>query len=68
MVLAPSVATLERREAQRAKTGYLHFSPGVMDDVLRRETAPVGYWLDSSAQTPAETVEDILDHLESARF
>ena len=45
----------------------LHFSPGVLDEVLRRETAQIGYWLDSSAQTPDETVDDILANLERAR-
>ena len=66
-MLSPTVSALEWRERQRAKTGYLHFSPGVLDEVLRRETAQIGYWLDSSAQTPDETVDDILANLERAR-
>lgn len=66
VVLSPSVSALEWREEQRAKDGYVHFSPGVLDEVLRRETAQIGYWLDSSAQTPAETVDDILAHLDRA--
>ena len=67
VVLSPTVSALEWRERQRAKEGYLHFSPGVLDEVLRRETAQIGYWLDSSAQTPDETVDDILVNLERAR-
>jgi chloramphenicol 3-O-phosphotransferase len=67
VVLSPSVSALEWRERQRDKTGYHHFSPGVLDEVLRRETAQIGYWLDSSTQTPGETVDDILTHLERAR-
>lgn len=67
VVLSPSVSSLEWRERHRAKEGYTHFSPSALDDVLRRESAPIGYWLDSSAQTPEETVDDILDNLERAR-
>lgn len=67
VVLSPSVSVLEWREEQRAKTGYVHFSPGAMDRALRAETDRIGYWLDSSAQTPEETVDDILAHLEQAR-
>ena len=67
VVLSPTVSALEWRERQRAKEGYTHFSPGVLDEVLRRETAQIGYWLDSSAQTPDETVDDILANLERAR-
>ncbi len=67
VVLSPSVSALEWRERQRDKTGYRHFSPGALDEVLRRETAQIGYWLDSSAQSPDETVDDILTHLDLAR-
>ena len=42
VVLSPTVSALEWRERQRAKDGYLHFSPGVLDEVLRRETAQIG--------------------------
>lgn len=66
VVLSPSVSALEWREEQRAKEGYVHFSPGALDEVLRRETAQIGYWLDSSAQTPEETVTDILANLDRA--
>jgi chloramphenicol 3-O-phosphotransferase len=66
IVLSPSVSALEWREEQRAKAGYVHFSAGALDEVLRRETAQIGYWLDSSAQTPEETVADILAHLDRA--
>jgi len=66
VVLSPNVSALEWREEQRTKAGYLHFSPGTLDEVLRRETARIGYWLDSSTQTPEETVDDILDHLDRA--
>lgn len=67
VVLSPSVSALEWREQQRAKAGYVYFSPGAMDHALRSETARIGYWLDSSTQTPEETVADILTNLERAR-
>ncbi|WP_392507369.1 AAA family ATPase [Naumannella halotolerans] len=67
VVLSPSVSALEWREEQRQKAGYVHFSPGALDNQLRQQTARIGYWLDSSAQTPEETVEDILTNLEKAR-
>ena len=66
VVLSPSVSALEWREEQRSKAGYVHLSPEVLDDVLRRETVQIGYWLDSSTQTPDETVEDILANLQRA--
>ncbi|HET6758256.1 MAG TPA: phosphotransferase, partial [Propionibacteriaceae bacterium] len=66
VVLSPSVSALEWREEQRSKAGYVHLSPEALDDVLRREMAQIGYWLDSSSQTPDETVEDILANLQRA--
>jgi chloramphenicol 3-O-phosphotransferase len=66
IVLSPAVSVLEWREEQRIKAGYVHFSAGALDDVLRRESAQIGYWLDSSAQTAEETVDDILANLEKA--
>ena len=67
IVLSPSVTALEWREEQRVKAGYVHFSAGALDSVLRSETARIGYWLDSSAQTPEETVADILQNLNEAK-
>lgn len=67
VVLSPSVSVLEWREQQRKKAASMHVSVGAMDTVLRTETERIGYWLDSSAQSPDETVDDILAHLEQAR-
>lgn len=68
VVLSPSVSVLEWREQQhRKKEGYVHFSAQSMDAALRKKSARIGYWLDSSSQTPAETVENILNNLERAR-
>ncbi|HEY5822152.1 MAG TPA: AAA family ATPase [Propionibacteriaceae bacterium] len=66
IVLSPSVSALEWREEQRIKAGSVHFSAGAIDEVLRQETAQIGYWLDSSAQTPEETVANILANLDKA--
>jgi cytidylate kinase len=65
VVLSPRVSTLEWREEQRLRA-VIHLSAGALDEVLRRETAQIGYWLDSSAQTTEETVEDILANLQRA--
>ncbi|WP_432560043.1 AAA family ATPase [Granulicoccus sp. GXG6511] len=68
VVLSPSVSVLEWREQKhRRKEGYVHFSAQVMDAALRKESARIGYWLDSSSQTPEETVADILSNLDRAR-
>jgi chloramphenicol 3-O-phosphotransferase len=66
VVLSPRVSALEWREEQRMKTGYVHFSPDALDAVLQNETTQIGYWLDSSSQTPDETVQDILANLQRA--
>lgn len=66
VVLSPSVTALQWREEQRAKAGNVHFSPAAMDEILKHETRRIGYWLDSSTQTPDETVDDILANLDRA--
>ncbi|MBO0812948.1 MAG: AAA family ATPase [Microlunatus sp.] len=66
VVLSPSLTALQWREEQRAKAGYVHFSAAAIDEVLKNETSRIGYWLDSSAQTPDQTVDDILAHLDRA--
>lgn len=67
VVLSPTVSALTERERQRTKDAYTHFTPVALDAALRQETSRIGYWLDSSAQSPEETVDDILAHLEQAR-
>ena len=60
VVLAPSAEAVRARERGRAKVGYHAFTPDELDASLRSETPPIGLWLDTSAQTPAETVDEIL--------
>ncbi len=66
VVLSTSVTALEWQEEQRTKAGYVHLSAGALDEVLRRETSQIGYWLDCSSQTTDETVADILANLDKA--
>ncbi|MGN9788088.1 AAA family ATPase [Nonomuraea sp. ZG12] len=66
VVLAPDAATVERRERERAKTGYGAWTVAQLDTALRRDTPRIGLWLDTSAQTPAETVEEILARADEA--
>jgi hypothetical protein len=66
VVLSPAVSALEWREEMRKKAAHLRLSAGALDEVLRRETAQIGYWLDCSTQTTEETVEDILANLQRA--
>jgi cytidylate kinase len=65
VVLSPRVSALEWREEQRLRA-VVHLSAGALDEVLRRETAQIGYWLDCSTQTTEETVDDILTNLQRA--
>ncbi|MER6949522.1 AAA family ATPase [Nonomuraea sp. NPDC000554] len=60
VVLAPDAATVEQRERQRPKSGYGDWTVAQLDEVLRRDTPRIGLWLDTSGQTPEETVDEIL--------
>jgi chloramphenicol 3-O-phosphotransferase len=61
VVLTPSVDVIELREAARAKSGYHGFTPHELDAALRADTPRLGLWIDSSSQTAAQTVDEILD-------
>lgn len=66
VVLAPSPQVVrEREEARRLARGKVAYKPGDQDPValdaaLRRETPRNGLWLDTSAQTLQETVDELL--------
>lgn len=66
VVLAPSVETLAAREAARPKTGYRDITPADLDRALRSDTPHRGLWVDSSAMTVDETVDEILRRVEEA--
>lgn len=62
VVLAPRPEAVAAREAGRAKTAYHDggWSVRALDEELRRRTPRIGMWLDTSAQTAAETADEIL--------
>lgn len=69
VVLAPDAGTVAAREADRAKTGYDGgaWTVPALDEALRTSTPRIGLWLDTSALTPAQTVDAILAGRERAR-
>ncbi|GAB2676375.1 hypothetical protein GCM10027271_41640 [Saccharopolyspora gloriosae] len=60
VVLAPQAAAIADREGERDKAAYDEWTVRALDAVLREDTPRLGLWLDTSEQTPEETVEDIL--------
>jgi hypothetical protein len=62
VVLTPGVDVVAERERTRGKTAYEPDGPTIedLDTYIRAETPRVGLWLDSSEQTPDETVNEIL--------
>ncbi|MGM1062373.1 AAA family ATPase [Saccharothrix sp. Mg75] len=61
VVLAPRVEAVAAREAGRAKNTYDEWTVDLLDRGLRNDTPRLGLWLDTSDQTPEETVDEILD-------
>jgi hypothetical protein len=61
VVLVPRLDVVAGRERGRPKTGYRDglATMSQMDAGLRGDTARLGLWLDSSDQTPNETVDEI---------
>jgi cytidylate kinase len=66
VVLAPSPEMVAARDSQRSKTGYGSWTVESFDRHLRDDTPRIGLWLDTSAQTPEQTVAAILDNLPKA--
>jgi chloramphenicol 3-O-phosphotransferase len=60
VVLVPSIETLVARETSREASGYGRWSIGQLYEAFMADTPRIGLWLDSSGQTPDETVEAIL--------
>jgi predicted kinase len=58
VVLAPGPAAVAERDAGRDK--HVAKTWEFLDEIMRRELAGAGIWIDSSAQTVAETVAEIL--------
>ncbi len=66
IVLTPDLSTVADRERERAKTGYRGVTPEHLDSVHRSTTPKLGFWLDSTALTVAETVDLALGELDGA--
>jgi AAA domain len=60
VVLLPSVETVAAREAARETNGYTHWSVEELHGGFVEATPRIGLWLDTSAQTPERTVDEIL--------
>lgn len=61
VVLAPRPEAAAAREAARGKDAYNRWTMDLLDKGLRTETPHLGLWLDTSDQTPDETVNEILE-------
>ncbi|MFG1738351.1 AAA family ATPase [Micromonospora chalcea] len=60
VVLAPRAEVVAARERDRPKTGYGTWPVADLDAGFRADTPQIGLWLDTSDQTPEETVTEIL--------
>ena len=62
VVLAPQPEVVARREAARTKVAYRDDAATItaLDAALRQETPRIGLWIDTSTQSPDETVDEII--------
>ncbi len=60
VVLMPSLEVVGARDAAREASGYGEWSVTQLYELFDTETPRVGIWLDTSGQTPEQTVERIL--------
>src|SRR5690606_40220387 len=62
IVLTPSIASLEKRDRQRNKTGYSEaFAPDILAVALMNETPRIGTWIDTTDMRVNDVVDRILD-------
>ena len=71
VVLRPSLAVVaERDRARQTATGKIAYRPGEFSieqlDSFLDETPRIGLWLDTSSQSPAQTVAEIMDRQSEA--
>jgi chloramphenicol 3-O-phosphotransferase len=59
VVLLPDERTITRREADRSTVGYERWTVANLHRIFAKETERLGLWLDTSADTPEETVREI---------
>lgn len=62
IVLCPKVEIVKEREKMRGKVGYTGFTVEALYAEFIKETPKIGFWLDTSKQSPEQSVEDILLH------
>jgi adenylate kinase family enzyme len=67
VLLTPELDVVRHRDATRA-VRHVFDKWGYLDEVMRRDTPKVGLWLDSSAQTAEETVDEILRRAKEAEI
>lgn len=68
VVLAPRTDVVAERDRRRVKTGYdEHWSAESLSAYLWNDTPRIGLWLDTSNQTPEQTVAELLARLPDAR-
>ncbi|SCG51211.1 AAA family ATPase [Micromonospora inositola] len=60
VVLAPRPEVVAARERERPKKGYGDWPVADLDAGFRADTPRIGLWLDTSEQSPEETVAQIL--------
>ncbi len=63
VVLAPTTQVVQHRDANRGKPPLSARWAEYLDGELRKTMSGVGTWIDSSHQTPGETVNAILTRL-----
>lgn len=63
VVLCPTVEVVKEREKSRGKVGYTGFTVEQLYSDFIQKTPKIGYWLDTSEQSPEQSVDDILLHL-----
>ncbi|WNZ06180.1 AAA family ATPase [Streptomyces sp. 11x1] len=60
IALTPHPDAIAARDTARSKTAYDAWTIGPLDHALRQETPRRGLWIDTSEQTPTQTVDEIL--------
>jgi chloramphenicol 3-O-phosphotransferase len=66
IILAPRVEVVaQQRDRQRSKRPLGEAWAVYLDQAFRAKMEGIGYWIDNSEQTPEETVEQILQRLQS---
>ncbi len=58
-ILAPDLAVVRERDRTRPEKTVFHIWSH-LDEMMRREMAGIGCWIDSSEQTPTETASEVM--------